>query len=190
MQHSHAIGRFEFARKLYTSYKNVSRSRRVSSDVKKKKRKKKKTARRTKKKKKRLKLASYNDSLTRGTKASQKSRVQCRRPRGFKVKARLCSARVSKPLEYASSPAGLRKSKDQEARFLISNVNLFSWFFDPLSFFTSIGPFQFNAHYLNCPRKNANATSIVLDVGEPAAVFPCCIAAGCSPKSKSIRVFC
>ena len=40
-----------------------------------------------------------------------------------------------------------------------------------------------SAHYLSWPRKKARVTRNVREVGQPAAVFPCCIAAGCSPAS-------
>lgn len=45
-----------------------------------------------------------------------------------------------------------------------------------------------NTHYLNWPKKKASITRTVFDVGEPAAVFPCCIAAGCSPGTRTTRV--
>lgn len=41
------------------------------------------------------------------------------------------------------------------------------------------------AHYLSWPRRKASITSTVLELGEPAAVFPCCIAAGCSPETET-----
>lgn len=42
-----------------------------------------------------------------------------------------------------------------------------------------------HTHYLNWPKKKASITRTVFDVGEPAAVFPCCIAAGCSPGTRT-----
>ena len=46
---------------------------------------------------------------------------------------------------------------------------------------SSAGSVTWSAHYLSWPRKKARVTRIVREVGQPAAVFPCCIAAGCSP---------
>jgi len=50
------------------------------------------------------------------------------------------------------------------------------------------GDLRVHAHYLSWPRRKASIIRTVLELGEPAAVFPCCIAAGCSPETEtSIR---
>lgn len=46
-----------------------------------------------------------------------------------------------------------------------------------------------NTHYLNWPKKKTSITRTVFDVGEPAAVFPCCIAAGCSPGTRTTSLW-
>lgn len=47
------------------------------------------------------------------------------------------------------------------------------------------GDLRVHAHYLSWPRRKASITRTVLELGEPAAVFPCCIAAGCSPETET-----
>jgi len=69
---------------------------------------------------------------------------------------------------------------------LCGRVNVLSCVGDHVAIRPSIlrvsSDLRVHAHYLSWPRRKASITRTVLELGEPAAVFPCCIAAGCSPE--------